>query len=573
MLIYSANGELGEAPARADHVDDQGGRGRRRVPDGKVVKTTTFGAFVELAKGTDGLLHISNVSPGQRVDTVEDVLNKGDEIKVRVVEVDRERGRIGLRLADDPEIAGKSVEELAGGRRRRRQRRRPAVRATAPRPRPRPGGAAATAARAAPAARATAPAATAMTQPCGDRAPADRAGLGRPGRHGAHGLACDPWRSGFWIGTGSVGRGRATRPACRTWSSTCCSAGTARYESLRDRPAVRRDGRRAQRRHRQGDDVGLHARDRRAPRPRRSTSWPTWSGGRASPPSDLDNERQIVLEEIAMYEDDPQDKVFDVLGEAVFGDHPLGRPIIGRAEVVAAIAADGLRGVPRSGATCPRNVVIAAAGSVDHDALVEIVRAAEASAPAARRAGAAAPPGRAPARTLLRRARTPSRSTSASARPGSRATTTAASRCACSTTIFGGTSSSRLFQEVREQRGLAYAVYSFQSLYASTGQVGLYLGTRPDNVGEALQVVGRRARALRARARDRRRARSAPRRTSRAGIVLSLESTSARMNRLGSSRAGRPAAADRRRGGRAHRRGHARATSSSSRPSCSRPSG
>src|SRR5436189_1735122 len=83
-------------------------------PAAKVVKTTTFGAFVELAKGTDGLLHISNVSPGQRVDTVEDVLNKGDEVSVRVVEVDRERGRIGLRLADDPEVAGKSVEDLVG---------------------------------------------------------------------------------------------------------------------------------------------------------------------------------------------------------------------------------------------------------------------------------------------------------------------------------------------------------------------------------------------------------------------------------------------------------------------------
>jgi len=80
---------------------------------GKVVKTTTFGAFVELAKGTDGLLHISNVSPGNRVGTVEEVLNKGDEIAVRVVEVDRERGRIGLRLAEDPDIVGKSVEELA----------------------------------------------------------------------------------------------------------------------------------------------------------------------------------------------------------------------------------------------------------------------------------------------------------------------------------------------------------------------------------------------------------------------------------------------------------------------------
>ena len=93
---------------------------------GKVVKTTTFGAFIELSKGTDGLLHISNVAPGRRIDTVEDVLNKGDELQVRVVEVDRERGRIGLRLADDPEVAGKSVEELAsvgsgdGGPRRER---------------------------------------------------------------------------------------------------------------------------------------------------------------------------------------------------------------------------------------------------------------------------------------------------------------------------------------------------------------------------------------------------------------------------------------------------------------------
>jgi polyribonucleotide nucleotidyltransferase len=113
VLIYSANGELGDALVERVRVMMK----EVEVGDeyvGKVVKTTTFGAFIELSKGTDGLLHISNVSPGKRVDTVEDVLNKGDEISVRVVEVDRERGRIGLRLADDPDIAGKSVEELAG---------------------------------------------------------------------------------------------------------------------------------------------------------------------------------------------------------------------------------------------------------------------------------------------------------------------------------------------------------------------------------------------------------------------------------------------------------------------------
>ena len=113
VLVYSANGDLGDALTERIRVMMK----EIEVGDeflGKVVKTTTFGAFVELTKGTDGLLHISNVSPGERVETVEDVLNRGDEISVRVVEVDRERGRIGLRLAEDPEIAGKSVEELAG---------------------------------------------------------------------------------------------------------------------------------------------------------------------------------------------------------------------------------------------------------------------------------------------------------------------------------------------------------------------------------------------------------------------------------------------------------------------------
>jgi polyribonucleotide nucleotidyltransferase len=112
VLIYSANGELADALVeRIRTMMKEVEIGDEYL--GKVVKTTTFGAFIELSKGTDGLLHISNVSPGNRVETVEEVLSKGDEITVRVVEVDRERGRIGVRRSDDPEIAGKSVEELA----------------------------------------------------------------------------------------------------------------------------------------------------------------------------------------------------------------------------------------------------------------------------------------------------------------------------------------------------------------------------------------------------------------------------------------------------------------------------
>src|SRR5881227_2207621 len=112
VLIYAATGAQGDALVeRIRQMTKEVEVGDEYT--GKVVKTTTFGAFVELAKGTDGLLHISNISPGQRVATVEEVLNRGDEVKVRVVEVDRERGRIGLRLADDPEVAGKTSEELA----------------------------------------------------------------------------------------------------------------------------------------------------------------------------------------------------------------------------------------------------------------------------------------------------------------------------------------------------------------------------------------------------------------------------------------------------------------------------
>ncbi|MEA2154710.1 MAG: polyribonucleotide nucleotidyltransferase, partial [Solirubrobacteraceae bacterium] len=113
VLVYSANGELGEGlAARIASMTKEVEVGDE-FPAAKVVKTTTFGAFIELSKGTDGLLHISNISPGSRVESVEDVLNRGDDVNVRVVEVDKERGRIGLRLAEDPDVQGKTAEELA----------------------------------------------------------------------------------------------------------------------------------------------------------------------------------------------------------------------------------------------------------------------------------------------------------------------------------------------------------------------------------------------------------------------------------------------------------------------------
>jgi polyribonucleotide nucleotidyltransferase len=112
VRVYAASGELVDACIdRIQAMTKEAEVGDRFK--GKVVKTTAFGAFVELTKGTDGLLHISNVRPGERVASVDDVLKPGDELDVTVVEVDRERGRIGLRLSDDPEVEGKAAEELA----------------------------------------------------------------------------------------------------------------------------------------------------------------------------------------------------------------------------------------------------------------------------------------------------------------------------------------------------------------------------------------------------------------------------------------------------------------------------
>jgi predicted Zn-dependent peptidase len=248
---------------------------------------------------------------------------------------------------------------------------------------------------------------------------------------------------------------------------------------------------------------------------------------------DMESEREVILEEIAMYEDDPQEKVFDLLGEVTFGDDPLGRAIIGRAEVISQTPAEQIAAFHRDRYR-PDNVVIAAAGAVDHDALVQLAR---------ERIGDLAPNGAA------RGPHHPAVAPEGIRRRFERKDTEQYHVCLGSTgmsrhddrrfalrvldTIFGGTSSSRLFQEVREQRGLAYAVYSFSSAYADTGQVGLYVGTRGENLVSALSVVGselRRMREAPATAEELHRAKE----NLKGRVVLALESTGARMNRLGS---------------------------------------
>jgi len=252
---------------------------------------------------------------------------------------------------------------------------------------------------------------------------------------------------------------------------------------------------------------------------------------------ELQAEREVVLEEIAMYEDDPQDRVFDVLGRAIFGSHPLGRAVIGTAEVVGAVTREQLQAF-HAGRYLPQNIVIAAAGSVEHDTLVGMASALDAACD-----GAAAPavpvnPALAEAPDFSPRVEFLQKDTeqfhvciggAGIARDDER-------RFALRVLegVLGGTSSSRLFQAVRERRGLAYSVFSFSNLYAHTGEVGLYLGTRPDNLLEALAVVAEElARCVADPASEQELTRS--RENLKGRVVLGLESTGARMSRLGVS--------------------------------------
>jgi predicted Zn-dependent peptidase len=234
-----------------------------------------------------------------------------------------------------------------------------------------------------------------------------------------------------------------------------------------------------------------------------------------------------------MYEDDPQEKVFDVLGEAVFGEHPLGRAIIGRADVIAGTPAQDIARFHAS-RYVPANVVLAAAGAVDHDAFVALAQERIEAAAATKPAPAASPPAPTPAGRQRRFERKDTEQYHVClGGPGVSRHDDRRFALRVLDAVFGGTSSSRLFQEVREKRGLAYSVYSFTSHYQDTGQVGLYVGTRPDNVTEALAVVGSElARMRKSPATPEELARAKENLKGR--VVLSLESTGARMNRLGS---------------------------------------
>jgi predicted Zn-dependent peptidase len=247
---------------------------------------------------------------------------------------------------------------------------------------------------------------------------------------------------------------------------------------------------------------------------------------------DIDSERQVVIEEIAMYEDEPSDKVHDVLSAAIFGDHPLGRPIIGRADVVSSVPVPEIAAYHDS-RYVGSNLVVAAAGNVEHERVVELVEAAaRETVDRARDGGPTAPVAASPRAAF--HAKVTEQYHLCLGAPGIARVDERRFALRVLDTILGGSSSSRLFQEVREKRGLAYSVYSYASHYVDTGQVGIYVGTRPDNVREAMDVIAAELHRIVAEpvsAEELERAKE----NVKGRLVLSFESTLTHMNRLGGS--------------------------------------
>ena len=250
--------------------------------------------------------------------------------------------------------------------------------------------------------------------------------------------------------------------------------------------------------------------------------------------SDVDTERSVVLEEIAMRDDDPEDLLHDTFVTTVLGSHPLARPVLGTSESITGMSAAGLRGFYRRRYTLPK-MVLAVAGNIEHAQVLRLVR----KALRYRLSGSDTP---VPPRTGKARVAADRRlvlhtddTEQAHVMLGMKALSRHDERRYALSVLnaaLGGGMSSRLFQEVREQRGLAYQVYSSVATYADTGHFSVYAGCQPERLGEVSavlrEVLGQVGKdgftdAEVARAKGQ----------LRGGIVLGLEDTASRMSRIG----------------------------------------
>ena len=228
-----------------------------------------------------------------------------------------------------------------------------------------------------------------------------------------------------------------------------------------------------------------------------------------------------------MYDDEPQDRVHDVLAEAVFGEHPLGRRVLGEPEVIASIPVPDIEAY-RSAHYAGPQIVVGAAGHLDHDRIVEL--AERLVNPPSEGGGVAETELEGGSRLCFLSKETEQYHICFGA-PGLRRDDQRRYPLAVLDAIFGGSTSSRLFREVREKRGLAYSVGSYNEQFTDQGMVATYVGTREENVEEACAIIGAEIGRLRVepvseeelvRAKE----------SVKGRLVLSSESTAARMTRI-----------------------------------------
>ena len=249
---------------------------------------------------------------------------------------------------------------------------------------------------------------------------------------------------------------------------------------------------------------------------------------------DFESERGVILEEIAMHDDAPDDIVHDAFARAIFGDHPLGRPVLGTVESISDVSRSSVHGYYRRRYK-PSQIVVAVAGNLDHAKVVRLVRRAfgevlsgdvEPAPPRGGRTGPKVVGGVHVTRRPTEQANLVL-GTGGLARADERRFALGVLNNA-----LGGGMSSRLFQEVRERRGLAYSVYSYHSQYADTGLFGVYAGCAPSRVDEVLSLCREQLDAVAhggitaeeiARGKGQ----------LKGSLVLGLEDTASRMHRLG----------------------------------------
>ncbi len=248
------------------------------------------------------------------------------------------------------------------------------------------------------------------------------------------------------------------------------------------------------------------------------------------PEREIEKEQEVVVEEMKMYEDAPEDLVFDRYEAAVYGDHPLGRPVLGVPETVRSFTRDKLRAYVERHYT-PNRLVVAAAGNVRHGRVVRLVEkmTAEADRPAR-------PIERVPAAPYVPTEHfEPRPIQQAHLLVGARGPGLDDERRSAASvlnTVLGGGMSSRLSQNIRERYGYCYSIYSFANLLSDTGDVGVYMGTDGGRVERARKLIGRELEKLAEKPVSERQLRQAKSQL-KGGLMLGLESMSNRMMRLG----------------------------------------